>query len=131
MYFRGDTELRDLDTRLLNRMPETALRCLGVMHRKGNDRKFAGIGESASFTASTIGRALAGGCKSFSPHSKDEKDRDVENQGPPLKLAAGVGAGLVIGTGALAGPAAAVAGASALALGAWVGATAVRERARI
>ena len=32
-YFRGDTELHDLDSRLLERMPETALRCLGVSHR--------------------------------------------------------------------------------------------------
>ncbi len=127
--FRGDTELHDLDTRLLERMPATTLRCLGVDHRKGNNRKPRSMIESLKFAASTINRGLAGGSRPFSPNP--EAGKEVPS-GPPLKLGAvgGLAAAAVAatsGNSVVRG----VAGVGALALGAWVGATSVVERARL
>eukprot|EP01047_Picozoa_sp_COSAG01_P024328 COSAG01_NODE_1501_length_10094_cov_5.987113_6_plen_131_part_00 len=88
-YFRGDTELHDLDTRLLQRMPETALRCLGVSHRRGNNRTPRPLLASAKFVSATVGRALMGGARPFHPG----KGPSETPAGPPLQLAAGLGVG--------------------------------------
>ena len=97
MYFRGDTELHDLgepsasllcpcsymygsvidalglrtDTHLLNRMPETTLRCLGVDHRKGNGARDRSLSETSKLVGQTIGRALSGGTKPFVPNAEE------------------------------------------------------------
>jgi hypothetical protein len=163
MYFRGDTELHDLDTGLLTRMSKTTLRCLGIDHRKGNNRQPRPLLESVKFASSTIGRALTGGSLPFSPDAADPVQ-----DGPPLKLGVGLGAlgcalaahrfkphaplfvlffalppfprlsspalrGTALTGGGRSGNAAVrgMAGAGVLALGAWVGATSVSERARI
>jgi len=87
MYFRGDTELHDLDTRLLESMPETTLRCLGVDHRKGNNRNPKTIGQSIKYASETIGRALSGGAAPFHPG----KEPSEVPSGPPLKVASAAG----------------------------------------
>ena len=127
--FRGDTELHDLDTRLLERMPATALRCLGVDHRKGNNRSPRSLADSIKFTTSTIHRALAGGSRPFSPNA--EEGTEVPS-GPPLKLGAVGGlAAAALATRSGNGLVRGVAGVGALAVGAWVGAMSVTERARL
>ena len=85
--------------------------------------------ESLKFAASTINRGLAGGSRPFSPNP--EAGKKVPS-GPPLKLGAvgGLAAAAVAatsGNSVVRG----VAGVGALALGAWVGATSVVERARL
>ena len=110
-------------------MPATTLRCLGVDHRKGNNRNPRNAIDSIKFAASTINRALAGGCRPFFPNADEAT---AIPSGPPLKL--GAAGGLVAaalaarsGNGVVRG----VAGVGALALGAWVGATSACERARL
>lgn len=127
--FRGDTELHDLDTRLLERMPATTLRCLGVSHRKGNNRKPRNVVESIKFAASTINRGLGGGSRPFFP---EMEQRAQASSGPPLKLGA-VGGLAAAALAAKSGSSVVrgVAGVGALALGAWVGAMSVAERARL
>ena len=97
MYFWGDTELHDLgepctsllcpcsymcgsvidalglrtDTHLLNRMPETTLRCLGVDHRKGNGARDRSLSETSKLVGQTIGRALSGGTRPFVPNAEE------------------------------------------------------------
>jgi hypothetical protein len=110
-------------------MPATTLRCLGVDHRKGNNRKPRSAIESLKFAASTINRGLAGGSRPFFPNA--EEGTEILS-GPPLKLAA-VGGLAAAALAARSGNSVVrgVAGVGALALGAWVGATSVVERARL
>eukprot|EP01043_Picozoa_sp_COSAG02_P089127 COSAG02_NODE_26136_length_640_cov_0.587800_1_plen_80_part_10 len=80
-------------------MPATTLRCLGVDHRKGNNRKPRSVIESLKFAASTINRGLAGGSRPFFP--SPEAGTEVPS-GPPLKLGAvgGLAAAAVAATNA-------------------------------
>ena len=59
------------DTHLLNRMPETTLRCLGVDHRKGNGARDRSLSETSKLVGQTIGRALSGGTKPFVPNAEE------------------------------------------------------------
>ena len=82
----------------------------------------------AQFVGGTIGRALAGGSKPWTAN----KDQPPKGSGPPLRLAAGLGvcaAALAAGGGN--GLVRGVAGAGALLVGAWLGAAATTERARL
>ena len=138
-YFRGATDLDDIDPVVLTGMSAVARRVLGLQHHRASGEHTNGreLLTSARFSASTISKALRGQyappVRKRLPWEKQLRESAAPpRKDPPIKLAAVAGAGCAVAaTAQLSAAVRGLAGLGALALGGWVGSMATADRARL